>query len=66
MATKNNDIKFKKGAIHFEDDNITFEEFGKDGSRFYDLLKILKELDGVTDITLAIGKDVELEPIKEA
>jgi hypothetical protein len=65
MATRNNDIKFKKGVIIFEDDKITYEEFGKDGSKFYDLLNILKELDGVTDITLTIGKDVELEPIKE-
>jgi len=65
MATKNNDIKFKKGVIHFEDEKITFEEFNKEGSKFYNLLKILKELNDVTDITLAIGKDEELEPIRE-
>jgi hypothetical protein len=65
MATKNNDIKFKKGVIHYEEDSITFEEFNKEGSKFYDLGKILEELNGVENITLSIGKDEELEPIKE-
>jgi hypothetical protein len=65
LANKKNTVAFKKGFIHFEDDKITFEEVTKDGSFFYDLIAILKEFDGIENVSITIGNDKDIAPIKE-
>lgn len=67
MASKKNGVAFKKGIIHFEEGNrILFEEITKDGSFFYDLIKELKEFDGVENVTISFGNDKDITPIREA
>jgi hypothetical protein len=66
MASKKNGVSFKKGIIHFEEDGkILFEEITKDGSFFYDLIKELKEFDGIENVTMSFGNDKDIVPIRE-
>ena len=65
MANKKNSISFKKGLIHFDDNKIIFEEITKDGSFNYDLIKALKEFEGIENVSITIGNDKEIEPINE-
>lgn len=65
MANKKNSVSFKKGFIHFEDDKITFEEITKDGSFFYDLVASLREFEGIENVSITIGNDKEIAPIRE-
>jgi hypothetical protein len=67
MANRKNNVSFKKGIIHFEEDGkILFEEITKDGSFFYDLIKELKEFNGVENVSISFGNDKDIAPIREA
>lgn len=65
MANLKQSVSFKKGFIHFEDEKIIFEEVTKDGSFFYDLISALKEFDGIENVSITIGNDKDIAPIKE-
>lgn len=61
MAQSKKSISFKNAVINMNDHTIT--EFAKDETRTYDLDSILREWEGVTDISLSIQQASDIEPV---
>lgn len=65
MAVKKNSVAFKKALISINGENITIDEIGKDDVKTYDLIKILKEFEGIEGISLTIANDTEIPTVGE-
>lgn len=66
MAKSTKTVSFSKATLEVDNENdvITITEYTKDETKVYDFLKILKEWNGIENISLSIKMDDEIESIE--